>query len=592
MKKGQPKVPPSPLVPDINREVKAMFGAALDKVADEYPRLFMGMAHHRTTSGDKMTFGDKPWLRAIYQDNSHNMVIIKCSQVGLTEHALCGLFTWAKAGKRGMYILPSNEHRRSFVADRVNKMQDYSDLYRHAVKDGESKNDADNNVYKTIFGSGWKFVGSNVRKSFFEFPCSVLMFDEYDELDQDNILYAYDRVANEANPVIWKFGNPTRDNWGIHKEFLLSDQKEWHVACDHCNTKQVLDWYSHFVIQDDLGGWALRSPSASPVCTSCGKEFNRLGPGEWIAANPNARVSGYRISRLFVDKQQQPSDILFLFEKFIMAQNNPTALQNFHNNYLGVPYENIDFKVTVEVLNRARYTGEIKFDRKLYRAIMGVDQGKMFTCVISLVWNNEIIDIEYANVKRWSDVEKLEKDFNVVMTVVDAQGGGYAETRDFVAAKSHRYMCYYRPKDRIKDELNLRHEEQVVEVNRTEILDLLTKQLIDEKAHPRADFEIALNGEYLEQMLASARVIESTSGRPVWTKGKDHFFHASAYRYIAWRISGMANSTTSHGSWHLANPDDDTANKIDKALAAKIIGGARRGQDQTDKPRGKGWHIR
>ena len=32
------------------------------------------------------------------------------------------------------------------------------------------------------------------------------------------------------------------------------------------------------------------------------------------------------------------------------------------------------------------------------------------------------------------------------------------------------------------------------------------------------------------------------TGKIVWTKGTDHFFHASAYRYLAKLVSGMNNS--------------------------------------------------
>jgi len=58
-----------------------VLGAGLDVISEKYPRLFMGMQHHRTTKGERLTFDDKPWLTAIYKDNSSHMVIIKCSQV-------------------------------------------------------------------------------------------------------------------------------------------------------------------------------------------------------------------------------------------------------------------------------------------------------------------------------------------------------------------------------------------------------------------------------------------------------------------------------------------------------------------------------
>lgn len=568
----------------ISKDARMLTGAGLDSMSKKYPRLFMGMLHHRTTKGDRLTFRDKPWLTAIYKDNSREMVIIKCSQVHMTEHALCAMFTFANKGLRGMYILPSKEHRRTFVNDRINLMRDYSPLYESAIK--FAKGETDSNVYKSIFGHGWKFVGSNVRKDFFEFPCEVLFFDEYDQLDQDNLFYAYDRVANVSRPIIWKFGNPTRDNFGIHAEYLASDQKEWHVGCEHCDYEQVLEWETHFV-EPYHGTFKLRSLAGRPICIECGKDFDRLGNGRWIALNPGRkRASGYRISRLFTDKHKKPNDIVWLFKQFMKAQNNPEALQNFFNNYLGVTYENVDFRITREVLQRSIYKTpeDFEFDPAIFRTIMGVDQGKKFTCTISIVWDGEIIDIHYTNVDRWSDVAVLEEKFNVACTVIDAQGGGYVETRDFVKEKGNRWMCYYRPRDQVRSDYDLDYQHQIVSTNRTEILDLSTKALLDKKSHVRADFVHAMDGKFMKQMCMPARITDA-GGRPVWTKGEDHFFHSSAYRYLAFLISGMRNSIASGKGWHSSSSLEKKAVEPEARIIGEIV-------DPESKPKkNRGWSV-
>lgn len=555
----------------------------------------MGMVHHKTTSGKQMTFHDKQWLTDIYRDNAHKLVIKKCSQVHMTEHALCGMYTLARKGKRGMYILPSKEHRRSFVADRINRMKDYSRLYEMSLKEG-TKDGSDSNVLKTIFGQTWKFVGSNVRKDFFEFPCDVLLFDEYDLLDQDNIAYAYDRIANSRNPYVWKFGNPTIDGEGIDKEYSESDQREWHVQC-HCGYEQTLDWYSHFVkeVEDTF---ILRHPAGMPICEKCGEPFNRLGHGRWIPLNPGSKIHGYKVSRLFVNKSksnkrghQGSQDILKLFKKFIDAQFEPIKLQNFHNNYLAETYEHADFKITDTLLQKCALKDKIdEYDPTVFRAIMGVDQGKFFTCTISIIIDNVIYDVLYANVKRWKDVEDLEEKYNVIYTIVDAQGGGYAETRDFLTGKSGRYMCYYRSKDRVKETYNKDESTQVVEVNRTEILDLVVKQMKEGKCKIPKNYKSQLNGEWKKQMKASSRV-QDTAGRPIWTKGKDHFFHSAAYRLIAKLISGMSNSVLNPSRWHV---DNKTAKKSYEPKEGTIGDSNEQPvvtEDKPEKKKKKSWRV-
>lgn len=559
------------LLPKLSKATRTLIGESLDVIERKYPRLFMALVHHHTTNGLSLTFKDKRWLLDIYKDNNRQLVIMKCSQVYMTEHALCGMFTLAHEGKRGMYVLPSKEHRKTFVSDRINRQKDWNSLYASVIKEGS--NESDSNVYKTIFGRGWKFVGANVRKDFYEFPCDALFFDEYDLLDQDNILYAYDRVANTTYPTIWKFGNPTRYNFGIHAEFTQSNQKEWHVECGNCGKEQILDWYIHFVTAtgNDDKEWHLRDINGSAVCMSCNKPFDRLGRGRWIALNPDSPISGYHITRLFINRDADSNDIFDLFKRFRAAQDNPAAMQNLHNNYFGMPYENVDFKISADVLLRSRYQGKLEFDPSLLRAVMGVDQGKNFTCVIAVVWDGEIIDVHYAQTKRWVHVKELEQQYNVVCTVVDAGGGGYMETRDFLKDAGHRYACYYRPKDQIKTPLfNLRAREQIVETNRTELLDTVVSALINGKAHPRSDCQTVLEGEYVKEMTASARVTDA-GGRPIWTKGNDHFFHATAYCHLAQRISGMSCSAITAQDWRVGETSK-TQTQIQKEDTRGVIG--------------------
>lgn len=576
----------------INRESHKLISAGMSVMADKYPRLFMGMQHHRTTSGKRMTFSDKPWLTAIYKDNSREMVIVKSSQVHLTEHALCAMYTFAKRGLRGMYVMPSGTHRKTFVYDRIDRMKSHSPLYAEAVENLDDKK-FDSNVYKMFFGAGWKFVGSNVRGDFFEFPCDVLFFDEYDLLNQENIVYAYDRLANSHTPIVWQFGNPTREGFGILREYAESDQKEWHVGCETCGHEQILDWYANFVEKRD-GGWALRNQSGYAVCTECDEPFNRMGRGRWIALNPSLnsepkKASGYRVSRLFVDKRGIAADIQRLFNKFIKAQNNPVAMQNFHNNYLAIEYENVEFRMDEALLQKSAVRIETMFDAEVFRSVMGVDQGKKYTCTVSIVLDGVIHDVCLIEVDTWAQVEALESTYNVVCTVIDAQGGGYAETRDFVKKKGYRWMCYYRAKDQIKTPVcNRVYDEQTLETNRTELLDLMVKSYKDGKTKVPLDWRTCAHGQFVKQMCVPSRVTDA-GGRPVWTKGADHFFHASAYRWLAYHVCGMKNSVASGRGWHAGGAEQRTPEPKER-----VIGGdgkhVMESAVETTKRR-KRWHV-
>lgn len=574
-----------PTMPSANREAHKLIGAGMSVMADRHLRLFMGIVHHRTTNGGRMTFSDKPWLTAIYKDDSRDMVVVKSSQVHLTEAALCAMYTYARQGLRGMYVMPSGTARKTFVYDRIDKMKVRSPLYAEAVKNLDQKK-FDSNVYKTFFGAGWKFVGSNVLNDFYEFPCDVLFFDEYDLLNQENILYAYDRLENSKRPHVWKYGNPTREGFGILAEYAESDQKEWHIDCPECGREQVLDWYVNFVERCDVG-WRLRHPSGMAACVECGAAMDRTGPGRWIAMNPGPELaSGYRVSRLFVDKRGVAADIMKLFRKFVKAENNPTAMQNFHNNYLAIEYEDVEFKMDEALLRKAATKLPTVFDAEAYRTVMGTDQGKKFTCTVSIVLDGVLHDIAHVEVDRWADVEALETTFNVVSHVIDAQGGGYMETRDFVRKKGFRWMCYYRPKDQIKTPVcNRVYDKQILETNRTELLDLMVKSFREGKTRIPPDWRARANGQYLRQMTTPSRVTDA-GGRPIWTKGNDHFFHSTAYRWLAWFVSGMKNSVASGKAWFAGGTE-----AREPEPAAQLIGGPAVITEENPKRRKRRWHV-
>ena len=58
--------------------------AAADLLAN-HPRLFLAVFHHRTTRGEVMDFVERPFLVPIYKDKSDQIVVQKCSQIGMTD---------------------------------------------------------------------------------------------------------------------------------------------------------------------------------------------------------------------------------------------------------------------------------------------------------------------------------------------------------------------------------------------------------------------------------------------------------------------------------------------------------------------------
>lgn len=510
----------------------------------KWPRFYTLLYCHRNTSNEQMIFDDKPWMIPIAKDNSKHIVVTKPSQVGFTEFFIADMFTLARQGFRGIYALPSDTWRATFVGDRIDKLIDRCPEYKAAVRLSDRETDA--RTFKNIYGTGWKFVGSKSRNNFYEVPCDALLIDEFDLHDQDNLIYAEDRLQKSRQKHTRKFGNPTREGFGIYKEFMKSDQKHWHVPCDKCGHEQVLDWYKHFVKEDRIFGWQLRDSDGNPVCEKCEKPFNRLAKGRWIADNPKSKISGYAISRLFV--YVVDTDIQELFDKYVQAVGDPTRMQNFHNNYLGITFENWDEKLTEALLVKAasKDVERLTAVEEGIQTVAGIDQGALFHVVASIIEDGVSHDSFIGTCKTWSELDDILDAMNATTVVVDAQGGGYAETRQFCERRSGAWMCYYVPKDRVKRTYNLEYAEAVVQTNRTEMIDLMVQSFKLGKVKIPLDYKMIT--DYVKQMLEPTRILD-TGGRAIWTKGEDHYFHATVYRHLALLISGIVNSRSVRKSW-------------------------------------------
>jgi len=540
------------------RNLQDAMAQGMGYIRARWPRLYLALKHHRTTQKQEMTFDDRPWLLALYQDNDPYIVVRKCVQVGISEWALCEMFNLARQGKRGMYLLPDDSWCSTFVGDRLDGLLSRVEEYRAATKAAEKETDS--RRMKSIYGSTWKFAGTTAKsqgstmsvqkaKAAFEFQASALLIDEHDEHIKERLAWFNDRLASEKNPIIRVFGNPSIDGTGIAKKYSRTDAKIWEVQCPGCGHHQELDWYQHFVQERTPGGgeWELRDTAMSevgeprPVCTRCGVPFDRCGHGRWRSTNPRGVGSGYAVSRLFVNVR--PTDIRELWDKFLEAQNDQSLLSNFHNQWLGVPYVHKDDKLTEDnlarVASRAPLSVLSREAQVMLRGVMvaGLDQGKGNHLAINEVIDGKTFTRALHICEDLDQAEVYIRAYKCSGVVIDAGGGSYAQTREFVQRLEGSAMCYYRPKDEVTALYVLDEEKGVIKCNRTEIIDRMVASFKNQARVIPGDWESACNGQYKKQMLMPVRMLDAR-GYPIWTGGNDHFFHAEVYAYLAMLMVG------------------------------------------------------
>jgi len=497
----------------------------------EYPALWIGTRHHRNTNNQPLDFSDKPYLLPIYQDKAEEIIIVKCVQAGITEWLICDTLSFCDRGAAVFYVLPTQPLRNTFVPNRISKLRDLVPYYGKRLR--EIKQGSDSSQMKH-FGKGtMKLVGSNSLSEFGEFPADVVTIDEYDLCDQDNIKYARDR--NQAAKIKYyrSVGNPTIDNNGIDELFRTSDQKFWHIKCDHCEEWQPLDFFVNVVRQKNESTWELQDSTWKEdldrdiglYCKKCHQPIDRLKKGEFVSAHPQLKISGYQLSHLFVSTVQ----IRELWALFNQALGDETKKQVFYNRRLGLTYVSTGAKLTQALLD---ICVEDYFDLStIEQSVMGVDVGTKLH--LEIREKDRIIHI--ASHPNFSDLDDLMTQFNVAICVIDAM----PETRkakEFQA--KHRgkvWLCRYSTQPNL-EAIKRNEDDQSIEADRTQTLDGSHAEILQKKIGLPTNYRSLDNGDFLNQMCAPTRVWDEDRQRYKWVEPSgipDHYRHAHNYAYIA-----------------------------------------------------------
>ena len=422
------------------------------------------------------------------------------------------------------------------------------------AKGGNRSKGIDSTSLKSIFGGKWNYVGSNSANTFFEFDADVLIYDEFNQCDQKNLLIAKQRTGAAEREIWLKIGNPTIPGFGIDAAYEDSTKAVWMVKCPHCTKEQVLDWWKNFIDRDDSGHYFLRDKDrhtgtgrdASAICQFCFKPIDRLSKGEWVEAHPGHPIHGYAASALFGrpgnDNFESPRPIIReMFDDWIKAQSNQTALEIFYNQQLGLPYSAEGSHISLSML--AACTRDYTMPLSGANTVAGMDVGGVHHLHISqLVKDKDGRRVRQkvfaSQVPSWEEADRICRLYGVAYGVLDAQGEIHAQ-RQWCDAHPGWYRCYYSlGRENVKEAETISHAEQTIRVNRTESLDASYADYANQLVNLPKDYASMDSGDFVSQMTAAVRQIqESANGvkRYVWDeKGKpDHHQHADNYERIA-----------------------------------------------------------
>ncbi len=462
--------------------------------------------------GKPFSFKGHEYLIEPYQCDHPYQVEEKAAQLGLTTRAILRvLYKSRYMALRGtLYLFPSRGDAIDFSKSRISTMiTDNPDTI------GTWISDVDSAGLKKVWNTSLYIRGMRSALGLKSIPVDMIVYDELDEAPQNAVDKAQERMGHSEHKIAHLLSNPTLPDYGINKQFQLTDQKYWLLKCPKCNHYTCMeDTFPDCLIE--FKGRTFRA------CVKCHAELNPA-VAQWVAKRPSiTEKRGYHYSQLY-SLYIKPSDLLHQFR-------TTTNLQDFHNLKIGNAYVEAENRLSIQdVLDRCGDTGIVGMDSG--PCSMGVDQGKDLHVVVGKK-PNRIIHVGVY--KDWEELDRLMKNFKVAMCVVDA----LPETRNARAFagrfEGRVYLNYYNIHQ--KGSYAWNEKELIVSCNRTESLDASHREVSESILElPKI---CGITEEFAEHLHNVAKKLEEDeetgSKRYVYVKlGQDHFRHAFNYECIA-----------------------------------------------------------
>lgn len=507
------------------------------------PTLLDWMLLHRKelAPGKPFDLEHHKYLRAIYEDMSPKSVTQKSGQSGLSEYLISlALYGCDILDATVLYLFPTDTHVSDFSAARLGTAIESSDYLSSIVIEGRAaggdtkirKRGADRVTLKRVRDRFLYFRGSQVKPTgqapqLKSIDADLLIIDEWDETDPRAPEIARKRLGHSKLAMERDVSTPTYTGRGIHAEYRLSDQRQWHICCDHCGHWQPLSMQGVVLEWDELErpvSWhGQRQQRAYCACAKCKKELDRLGRGEWIATAQSA-VVGYHISKLF-SPLHDPFDFVLRLQS-----TNETVRRECFNQDLGLPYrprggglDDVALDACIRNYAHGLAAGS---------CYMGIDVGSTLNVVVRAGPDKETGERRqlYTGEITWSQLPDIWRRYRPLMTVMDAMPET-EKAREFQASASRRIWLAYYPGE-MKDENPIRknEDEHYILMDRTRTLDETISRFMTQENTLPANAKAIAN--YYAQMKAPVRVIEQTPRGDVARyveSSPDHYFHAENY---------------------------------------------------------------
>lgn len=495
--------------------------------------------------GRSLSFEGREYLRDIYRDHSERLVLMKAAQTGGSLRMLVGLLWDAAQGWTPGYYLDTLGRMKDFVQGYVHRLIRHSPGLQKGIRDPDqllkrpawNKQGPDNIRLMTFCENPCYFRAMQVSGEVRSIALDSVYLDEVEELQmaQDSgvgvslIDFARDRLlASRHRRMAW-ISQPGLVNFGIHKQYLRSDQKRWLHRCNHGHTRDLV---ADFNPEDPLTIRRDRTHGHVLICgePGCDEHLYRWDEDqgrkvfqgdrrEWVPAYPDRETSGYQLSQLYAPFTSFKEILSDCKE----AERDASMLRRLHISVRGAPTAG-NLQPFSEELIRSCGDDSLPFRRGTeLRSFAAVDFGKTLWWVAGRPDGDNLIIDGYGQTEDHAEVIDCLQRFNA-QVICDA----YPETRIAreVVREVGGILCEFASVERPR-----KAEETYTVEGRTftaEVLKTNREDMIDELHHAMMGgwLKIASRGPAWETLVAHCLALvkqkDPRTGKETFVKGVEN----------------------------------------------------------------------
>jgi hypothetical protein len=491
--------------------------------------------------GEPFSFKDHEFQIEIARDQTQELDVMKCSQVGLTElqvRLILGYLS-ISAQKTAIYVMPHSKMAIKFTKGRIDTIIDSSATLTNLIKTGTNSAEL-----KQLGDSLLYVAGAESESAGISVPADALIFDEYDFCNQRVIGQYSSRVRHAmAHMIKRRFSTPTVSNFGIARNYEAGSKKRYFVKCRSCNQEQAPDFRRQVTIpgfdkdflefdRDDLNNPHYNIAGAYLRCDRCGKSLDAslaiTSLRRWVAEFPHRPSASYAVKPFDLISHNSTASVIRQIKDY-------TTEQDYWNFVQGEPHDTDENKINDTVVESC-CTGEYQEDGNNY--YIGLDVGKVCHYIVGKKINGKktVVGLGKLRITDGPLTEqaiKVFKRYGFIRGVIDSMPDISipAALQDEFGHMFAHPAVYVKGKKQEVEWFKLLDETGFVNLSRTKCIDSLVQSVNRRKwIFPRIP-EMKEVRKHLQQMVRIERPDDEGEITATWVKSTDHdhYFHALIY---------------------------------------------------------------